>query len=123
MLALTTGEISLMRSEVNLALPGTAVLQTRTTSPDGQGGFTQTYAASSTVSARLSPSPVQGVGVEAEIAARVAGRAMFVLTLAAETTVAATGRVVYNGVTYEVVDAQTRTPWELSHRVFLAEVD
>jgi hypothetical protein len=32
-------------------------------------------------------------------------------------------RVVYNSVTYEVVEVLTRTPWELSRRVRLMEVD
>lgn len=121
MLALTDGELVQMRTEVDLTLPGTAIIQTRTTGADGQGGYIQTYAASATVDARLSPEGLRGM--EGEMAGRVAEVSPWILTLPAETSITETARVVYNSVTFEVVEVMSRTPWELSKRVRLMEVD
>jgi head-tail adaptor len=110
-----------MRGELNDTLPGTAVIHSRTTTADGQGGYTQTFAASATVDARLSPEALRG----GELAAggRLAEVSPWILTVAAETSLDETMRVVYNSATYEVVEVLTRTPWELSRRVRLTEVD
>ncbi len=58
-----------------------------------------------------------------DIGDRLARVAPYVLTLPAETAVDEDDRVTYDGVTYEVVDARDRTPWELSRRVLVVEVD
>lgn len=117
---LDAGEIASMRATIESALPGTAVLLTATKTGDGMGGFTWSYVASGTVDARLSPN---GPGDELLIGDRVARVAPYVLTVPAETTVDEDDRVTYDGVTYEVVDVRDRTPWELSRRVLLVEVD
>lgn len=116
---LTTAEILGMRSELGRTLPGTAVIHTATKASDGQGGYTWTYAASGTVDARLSPMS----GGEQTVGDRVAEVSPYVLTVAAETSIDADDRVVYDGVTYEVTAVRDRTPWELSRRVEVVEVD
>lgn len=121
MLELSNRELVEMRGEVDLTLPGTAVIHTRTTATDGQGGYIQTYAASSTVDARLSPEGLRGA--EGELAGRVAEVSPWILTLPAETSVVETSRVVFNSQTFEVTEVLSRTPWELSKRVRLMEVD
>ena len=122
MLKLSTGEILQARTELEQTLPGTAILQSRTTVADGQGGYTQTFAAASTVVCRLSPTEMQGS--EGELAGRVAEVSSWMLTLPAETAIDETYRVQYSGgATFEVVEVMTRTPWELSRRVRLMEVD
>lgn len=118
--SLGTAEISLMRGTIDSALPGTAVVHTATKTADEMGGFTWAYAASGTVIARLSPN---GAADEPVVGDRVARVAPYVLTLPAETTIDEDDRVVYDGVTYEVVDVRDRTPWELSRRVLVEEVD
>ena len=121
MLELTSGELRQMRTELGYTLPGTAVIQTRTLTADGQGGQVQTYAAASTVDARLSPESLRGM--EGELAGRIAEVSPWILTVAAETAITEADRGVYNTVTYEVSEVPTRTPWELSRRVRLQEVD
>lgn len=118
--SLGTAEISLMRDTINSALPGTAVMLTATKTGDGMGGYTWSYVASGTVDARLSPN---GAGDETVVGDRVARVAPYILTVPAETTIDEDDRVTYDGVTYEVVDVRDRTPWELSRRVLVAEVD
>lgn len=59
-----------MRGELNLSLPGTAVLQSKTAMADGQGGQTWTYSAAGTVDARLSP---LGGGLSRESETALAG--------------------------------------------------
>lgn len=117
---LDAAEIAGMRDTIETALPGTAVLLTATKTGDGMGGYTWAYAASGTVAARLSPN---GAGDEPVVGDRVARVAPYVLTVPAETTVDEDDRVTYDGVTYEIVDVRDRTPWELSRRVLVVEVD
>ena len=117
-LPLATSELTQMRHTVEAYLPGTAVLHTATRASDSQGGQTWTYAASSTVDARLSPV----TGGEAEVAARISERNAYTLTIPWETSIDADDRAVYDSVTYEVIHVRDRTPWELSRRVFVVEV-
>lgn len=107
-----------MRHTVNTYLAGTALLYSPTRSSDSQGGQTWTYAVFGTVDARLSPLS----GGEAEVASRISERNAYVLTIPFETSIDADDRVVYDSVTYEVLEVRDRTPWELSRRVFVVEV-
>lgn len=107
-----------MRHTVEAYLPGTAVISTATRTSDSQGGQTWTYAAASTVDARLSPL----FGGEAELASRISERNVHVLTIPYETSIDADDRVAYDSVTYEVINVRDRTPWELSRRCWVVEV-
>lgn len=118
---LTTSEIALMRTTIEDALPGTAVIHTSTLASDGQGGWIPTYSASGTVVARLSPEGLRGE--EPELAGRISEVRHLVLTIPAETTVSVDDRIVYDGETFDVVEVRDRTPWELSRRVRVVEVD
>lgn len=121
MLPLTDGELASMRTDLNVSLPGTAVISTPSRVADGQGGFTETFIASGTVSARLSPGGTQGD--EGEMAGRIAESSGWILTLPYHTTVTEVDRVTYDSVTYEVAEVLTRKPWEISRRVRLKESD
>lgn len=119
-LPLSGAELVLMRGELNVSLPGTAVLQSKTAAADGQGGQVWTYAAAGTVDARLSP---LGKGSpEVEMAARLGVVDPYVLTVASETSIDETYRVVYNSLTYEVRAVMPRVPWEISRRCLVDEV-
>lgn len=120
-LPLTAGELASMRTSLNSFLAGTAILHTLTVTSDGQGGQNESWAASGTVDARLAPDPVRGS--EAVLAGRVAEVSSWILTVPAHTTIVETGRVVYDGVTYEVDEVLTRVPEEIGRRVRLREID
>lgn len=121
MLPLPAGELVRMRTELEQTLPGTAVIQTAVRASDGQGGQSWTYAASGTVSARLSPESLRSD--EAIVGSRTAEVSPWILTVPQATTIDEDDRVVYDSVTYEVSEVLTRIPWEISRRVRCVEVD
>lgn len=117
---LSAGEIAGMRTTLGSFLPGTAVISTATNTSDSQGGFTQAFAASGTVTARLSPLKP---GDERIVGDRVAEVGWMILTVPYHTSIDEDDRVTYNSVTYEVAEVLTRVPWELGRRVVLVELD
>lgn len=121
MLPLTDAELVQMRQVANVALPGTAIIQSATKASDGQGGYTWTYADSGTVAARLAFETLRGT--EGIVGSRIAETSPWILTLPAATTIGEDSRVVFDSVTYEVVEVLTWSPWEVSRRVRLMEVD
>ena len=117
-LALSAGELASMRHTVNSYLAGTAVIHTRSTVSDGQGGQIETYAAAGTVSALLAPL----TGSEMEIASRLAAESSHMLTVPSTSTVAVTDRVVYASRTYEVTLVKAWTPYAIHRRVCVSEI-
>lgn len=123
MIALSTGEINQMRDTLNVTLPGTAILYSRSGATDGMGGQTETYTAYGTVDARLSPiGSGRSSGWEMEIVGRLGLVNPMTLTIPAEQTITETGRVSYRGTTYEIAHVAHREPWEISRRVLVVEV-
>jgi SPP1 family predicted phage head-tail adaptor len=117
-LPLTAGELLSMRHTADTYLVGTAILYALTYASDGQGGQVDTRTASGTVAARLAPIS----GREETVADRVSEVAHWVLTVPANTTLAETGRVTYNGRDYEVDRIISRTPEEITRRAVVVEV-
>ncbi|MCR4339335.1 MAG: head-tail adaptor protein [Gemmatimonadaceae bacterium] len=120
-LPLSAAELVQMRSTVSTYLAGTAVIQTYSSTADGSGGYTDAYAASATVAARLAP--IQVAAKEQWLAGRTAEVQFFQLTVPNTTTVDERDQVVFNSVTYEVLEVESRVPWDLDHRVTLVKVD
>lgn len=118
---LTASDLTSMRSVLNESLPGTAILMARTQAGDGQGGYTDTYAASGTVACRLSPLPVVS-GIEEPVGDRKATIAERVITLPAETSVPTTGRIQIGAETFQVTSVRAPRTWELSVRVHAYEI-
>lgn len=116
-------EIHVARETSDAFLPGTAVIQSKTATSDGQGGQTWTYAARTggTVDARLAAENTQpGSG---EIASRSAAVTPWILTIPADTTITNTDRVVFDSDTYEVLSVMDRDPEEIARRVRLVRID
>jgi len=118
---LTAAEIHQCRETSDAFLPGTAVIQAKTATADGQGGQTWTYAARTggTVDARLAMENEQ----PQELAGRIADVSSWVLTIPATTTITETDRVVFDSLTYDVLSIMTRTPEEIARRVRLVRID
>lgn len=123
-LPLSTGEIVQMRSDLGTHLAGTAIIHTATKVADAQGGYVWTYAAASTVDARLAPHE-RDEGDEEILAERLAERQPYTLTVPDTASIDEDDRIVYNSITYEVVSARAdvATPWDLCQRVVVARVD
>jgi head-tail adaptor len=116
---LTADEITTMRSTLNTSLPDTAQVQRRTLTPDGAGGFTESWSTVATVACRLSPagrSPEERV-----IAERLTATSTWTLTVPALTDVQTADRVVVGSRTFEVAAALARSS-EISRRVICVEV-
>lgn len=116
-------ELNECRAELNVTLPGTAVVETSTDSSDGMGGQIQEWVAAGTYSARLSPIDATRSGGEFRAAGRTLERHQVTLTLPYETAITETDRVTYDNVTYSITEVRSRTPWELSRRVLMTELD
>ena len=120
-LPLAEAELVQMRHTVDEYLPGTAVIHPATRTADGQGGQTWAYAAASTVDARLAPHE----GDETLLASRLAERQPYTLTVPKGTTIDEDDRVVYSGVTYEIISRRSdvEAPWNLCIRATVARID
>jgi head-tail adaptor len=117
---LSAADLAAMRATLTESLPDTAQVQRATRAPDGMGGFTETLTTVATVPCRLAPSG--NTPVEQVVAERVTDRALWTLTLPAQTDVAATDRVVVGARTFEVVGVLSPRSDELCTRLVAVEV-
>jgi hypothetical protein len=116
---LSTSQIAAMRATLERSLPGTAVITSRAWQSDGGGGGTAGYAPSGTAACRVSPAGQQPI--ETEIAAQVAGRALYMVTLPANTVITSDNRIEADGREFEVIKPLSRD-WEISLRVICVEI-
>ncbi len=122
-IGLTDWEIHTARETSDAFLAGTAVINAKTATSDGQGGQTWAYAARTggTVDARLAAENTQPRS--GEIASRSATVTSWILTLPADTTITNTDRVDFDSDTYEVLSIMDRDPEEIARRVRLVRID
>jgi head-tail adaptor len=115
---LTAGDIEAMRGTAFLALPDTAIIERLTSTSDGGGGFTEAWAQQGVeVACRVAPLGGGEGGEGGNAGGRVTDETTHVVTLAAETDVTASDRLLIGGVRYEVTLVRTRGAWEISRRV------
>jgi hypothetical protein len=115
MSALTAGELSDMRDDLESLLPDTCVVQSLTQTSDGQGGFTDTWAASGTVVCRLD----NGSGQKANVAQSVQPFSSWVLTVPQDASIGTDNRVVHGGETYAVIALSDTGSWLAVQRAML----
>ena len=119
---LSTGEIASMRTLLETSLPGTAIVQRRTLSSDGQGGNVEAWANQGTVSCRWSP--LRNIGdTEAVQGDRIAALRHRLVTLPANTSVTTADRLSIGGTIHQVQGIRAPRDWELSRQVICTEVD
>jgi SPP1 family predicted phage head-tail adaptor len=114
---LTDADLDSMRATAAEALPGTAIIQTRSFIDDGGGGGTVGWTNAGTVNCRIAPMS----GSEREIADRIAEDADFIFTLPTSATVTVTSRLVSNGGTFNVAAIRDRS-YEITQRVEAVKV-
>lgn len=116
---LTAAELAEMRSVQDEAMAASCVISRKTLVSDGMGGFTETWAASGTVSCRVWPAGESGA--ERLVADRITEDDVWVITLPYATDVVAKDRITADGRTWEVVNPIAHT-WETARRVVAVEV-
>jgi len=118
---LTAAEITAMQDTQNAALPDTCTIKTRTLTPDGLGGYAETWTdRASNVACRLTP---MADPTEAVVADRFRGRALWILTLPSGQVITHEDRVVVGSDTYEVAGVREGGNWRTATRVIVARCD
>lgn len=97
---LTTAMIASLRTLVNTFLPETATISRNTPSADGYGGYTDSWATSSTVAARISERGL--TPAEREIADQVQAPVTYTIRVPHGTDVDEKDRIVIGTRTFEV---------------------
>jgi head-tail adaptor len=116
MTALSAAELAAIRTDIETLLPDTCNILTRTLTPDGSGGQTETWGtATASVACRLDPAR----GREAEIGGQTEPFYGFILTLPHGTALTALQRVELNSETFAVVSVDTGKSWSASVRGYL----
>jgi head-tail adaptor len=117
---LTDAELASMRASLeDVALPDVCNILSVTRTPDGQGGFTDSWGTASTsVPCRLHYSQ----GVETVAGGGLKAFSGWVLTLPYATTISAANRVEVGSDTYSVTSVDSGKSWSTCIRVKLAKL-
>lgn len=112
-----------MQATQAAALPSTCTVMRKAQTPDGMGGFTETWGTlASGVACRLAVMPLMGRSNEDVVAQRWAGQQVWQLTLPAGQDVTHDDRVTIDGIAYDVVGVKSAGAWETARRVILVRV-
>ena len=119
-LGLTDAQLDLMRSQVALLLPGTAVIYTKTAGTATPYGDSYTYNAAGTVSCRVDPLGQQNSTELEYNLSKETTMIMYRCTLPYDATVTADDRITIDGENYEVVQLNVDHSWNVSKRIVIA---
>jgi hypothetical protein len=122
MQAISESELASLRAEAESALPDTCTIQTATQT-NTKGSVSTSYASTYTaVPCRVSP--VNRQAAERDLGAALASVTDWVLTVGQAQALAATNRVLFGGVTYEVIAVtQGAGSWATAKRAYLRRVN
>lgn len=121
MSALSSGDLTSMRSTLETTLPDSGTIMRRAVSDDGMGGQVESWAAAGTVSCRVSPLDISA-GQEVVAGEALTTVAERVITIPANTTVYTADRIACGGHTYELRNVRAPRSYEISRRVNAVEV-
>lgn len=105
-------------SVVDEALPDTATVRRFTRTPDGGGGFTETWADLATYPARIDPA---AGGEQGTLGGAIRDRTTHIVTLPALVDVEESDRVMVNGTEYEITLVRKGGSRELFRRLEVVE--
>jgi len=118
---LTSKELTDMRASLDLLMPDTCNILSRTDTADGQGGFTTTWGtATASVSCRLDKR--SGALEEELMAASIQPFTSWMLTVPDETTITEAHRVEVGSNTFNVTSVDDGKSWKGSVRCQLEKV-
>lgn len=115
-------DLAWMQGLQGAALPGSAILQRATMTPDGMGGFTEAWAAVGTVAARVYTQASRALA-EGEQGAQIVSETRWFLTLPVGTQVTAADRITVSGVVFEVTEVNNAQDWRTAVRCSVTKLD
>lgn len=120
-MTLTAGELAQARLDAEELLPSTCTIKVRSTSPDGQGGVTESWSDTDSVPCRLDP-----MNVAAKSSAsgdKFTVHDVWTLYVHWDRSIAAGNRVVFDSDTYEVLSVHDDNDWRLLRKATLQRVN
>lgn len=125
MTRLSDRHLAKMRAEVNLLLPGTAIIQSNGGSVNSKGVYVDSWAAvsSGTVACRLDPLSTSQSSDVALLQGQERQTTYWQLTVPYNAPLNADNRVVIGSTTYSVVSLYDVPSWNVSTRAIVAEVE
>ncbi len=119
----STGQLMRARKRFAALLPDRATIQRPVNTPDGGGGFTQTWPVlAEDVPCRLSPVGGGENNDRADGGERISDEAEVIITFEASTDVANPDRLLIAGRLYDVLLVRRRGEFELTRRVEAREL-
>lgn len=122
---LDADELSSMREVGSESLPDLCSILRATPTPDGRGGTTDVWvAAYSNVPCRMAPTITgsSSAATEDNIAGRVAGENVWLLTLEWDQDIKSSDRVLFDGRTFEISYIGADRSWQILKRIGLVEL-
>lgn len=116
---ISNGDLTWMRATQELAQPGTVVIERYTYTSDGQGGYSEVWAAVGTAVGRISPMVRRGAS-EIVAGAQVISETSWFATFPVGTNVTAKDRLRYNSRTWEVMRVNNDEMWQTAVRCELS---
>ncbi len=112
---LTAAELAAMRSIQNDFMPGTAVIQRATLTPDGTGGYSESWQAVGTVRVRLYPQNSRAMA-ETVAGAQVLSVTRWFVTMPTGTEVSASDRLLIDNRTFEILEVNNGEMYQTAVR-------
>ena len=114
MALLTTADTAWMAALQEAAMPDTIVIERRTLTSDGAGGYTEVWGSVGTASGRLMP--ITRNAGEPVVGGQPASESYWWATLPVGTSVVETDRLVTGGRSFEVIRINTTESWQTAVR-------
>jgi head-tail adaptor len=119
MRALSTAELTRLRTVANTALPDSCTISRATIASDNAGGQTQSWATVATVACRLAPRLARPL--ESETSDRMQNATDWIITVPRGTDVRTDDRIVVGSRTFEVTKNLVRS-YQTAQQVLASEV-
>lgn len=116
------GDLAWMQALQGAALPGSAILQRATMTPDGMGGYSESWAAVGTVAARVYTQASRALA-EGEQGAQIVSETRWFVTLPVGTQVTAADRILAGGRLYQVTEVNNGQDWQTAVRCSVTKLD
>lgn len=121
-MSLSAAEVSSMRAEADNFLPDTCTVQFATIGQDAMGGPAVTYPSEATGVACRMDEPKTGAA-ETAVDLAVGSVVSRIMHLKYDQAISAKDRVVYNSLTYEVIEVLEAASWLITRRIIVTRVE